>query len=196
VETQQNYGVICNALINTKLTHAQKSGYAVGFGIGDVDNSIITYETLNGRKFAAGDSAYCVAGPLNSILSNAEQLIPLHSMGAVRLQLTTDTIANMFHSAVAAPTTVTLSNIEICFDIVDIVGSEHAVMSMVDGNGNIQIKSQSYITSTQSIASGLTGSLELVYNQRISSIKTLMAIFGRASSNRLILPIMGAIIHS
>jgi hypothetical protein len=104
-------------------------------------------------------------------------------MGAIRLQLTTDSITNIFNTQNVIPTALSLSSIEVCFDIVDIVGSEHAVMSMVDGNGNIQIKSQSFISSTQSIASGVTGSLELVYNQRISSIKTLMAIFGRATSS-------------
>jgi hypothetical protein len=186
VETIQNYGVVCNALINTKLTHAQKAGYAVGFGIGDAANGTISYANLNGRLFATTATAYSytVSAPLNCILSNAETLIPLHSMGAVRLQLTTDNVANMFHSVTTAPASVSLTNIEVCFDIVDIPHSEAAVLSMADANGNIQIKSQSYITSTQSIAAGVTGALELVYNQRISSIKTLMAIFGRASDNR------------
>jgi hypothetical protein len=188
VETIQNYGVVCNALINTKLTHAQRAGYAVGFGIGGADYPVISYDNLNGRLFTATAAvttpSYVVGGPLNNILANAEQLIPLHSMGAVRIQLTTDSIANMFNASNGIPTALTLTNIEVCFDIVDIPHSESAVLSMVDGNGNIQIKSQSFITSTQSIATGLTGSLELVYNQRISSIKTLMALFGRAASNK------------
>jgi hypothetical protein len=105
-------------------------------------------------------------------------------MGAIRFQFTTENVTNMFNSATTAPASVTLTNIELCFDIIDIPHSEAAVMAMADANGNIQIKSQSYITSTQSIAAGSSGNMELVYNQRISSIKTLMAIFGRAASNR------------
>jgi hypothetical protein len=184
VETVQNYNVVCNTLINTKLTHAQKAGFAKGFGLLD-DSTTISYVNLNGRNIPAAGETYVVAGPMNCILANAEQLIPLHSMGAVRIQLTTESLTNMLHSTnTTTVTAITLTNIELCFDIVDIPHSETAVLAMADSNGNIQIKSQSFITSTQSIATGSSGNMELVYNQRLSSIKTLMAIFGKATCNR------------
>jgi hypothetical protein len=105
-------------------------------------------------------------------------------MPGCRIQLTTETLGNMFQSLGAAtPTSFTMTNVELCFDLVDF-GSEidSVVDSMADENGNIYIKSQSYSSINQSLPVASSGMVELVYNQRYSSIKSLIANFSRQST--------------
>jgi hypothetical protein len=53
---------------------------------------------------------------------------------------------------------------------------------MADADGNIFIKSQSYVSANQTLASGTVGTTELVFNQRLSSIKSLFANIGTSGS--------------
>ena len=104
-------------------------------------------------------------------------------MPGCRIQLTTDSLTNMF--VVPANTTAwALSNLELCFDVVDF-GEEvnMAVMSMADEDGNIFIKSQSYTSASQNLPTG-TGQTELVFNQRLSSIKSILANFAGGAANQ------------
>ena len=55
---------------------------------------------------------------------------------------------------------------------------EDMVRSMGD---KLYIKSQSFSAATQSLASGINGYIELVYNMRYASVKSLFAINGSAS---------------
>jgi hypothetical protein len=177
-ETISNYNVISNMLINTKLSISQKFGFGNGFGFTDTN--------VNGRTLStATTESYVCCMPLGCMLSSAEQNIPLFCMPGVRIQLTTESLTNMFHSTTLGTTTaVSFSNLELCYDLLDIPGSEQATMSMIDGDGNINIKSQSYLSSTQSIPAGSSNNLELVYNQRLSSIKSAVMMFGKASNAR------------
>jgi hypothetical protein len=47
----------------------------------------------------------------------------------------------------------------------------------------LYIKSQSFVNSSNTLASGTSGTVELIYNQRLSSIKSLFALFQGTSSN-------------
>jgi hypothetical protein len=90
----------------------------------------------------------------------------------------------MFQTTTNAVTSVLLSRMELCFDIVDFSDDVTAVVkSMSDASGNLIIKS--YTTSTLNLPAGSSGGLELTYNQRISSIKAFSpssAIGGRNSN--------------
>jgi hypothetical protein len=112
-----------------------------------------------------------------SILSNSEKLIPLFAMPQIRIVLTMDAIANCFNIATGgAVTAFTLSNLELCYKVVDMGGQvEDMVRSMGD---KIYIKSQSFSCASQTLASGSTGYNELVFNQRYASVKSLYAING------------------
>lgn len=186
IESIQSYNQVANIIVNTKLNHSQKAGLAFGLGIGDNANTTPTYANLNGRDVVSTGAgslvSWSMAGPLGCILSNADHLVPLGKMPGCRIQLTTETLSNMFYGG-APPTAFTLTNMELCFDLIDF-GSEvdSAVDSMADENGNIYIKSQSYTSSNQNIPTGTSGMLELVYNQRLSSIKSVLANFGRQST--------------
>lgn len=184
VENIQNYGQIQNML--TQLTHnsSQKAGLAAAYGLGDYP--VVTATTLlganiNGRICTANETI-SVACPLKCILSESEKLVPLCLMSGVRLQLTCDSIANMFTTAVV-PSAFAITNVELVYDQIDFgVGVENMVRSMGD---KIYVKSCSYACSNNTLATATTGTIDLLYNTRLSSVKSLFANFGGTSSNSL-----------
>ena len=182
VESIQNFGQLQNMLANITLNDSQKDGLSSAYGWTDYATASEA-GNLNGRSFAAAAESAMFAGPLNCILSSAEKLVPLGLMPNVRIQLTTDSIANIFTTTVAAPTSITLSNVELCFDMIDFGG---AVDNIVKGMGEkIYIKSQSWTSTGNTLASGVSGTVELMYNQRLSSIKSLFTNFGGAFATSL-----------
>jgi hypothetical protein len=103
-------------------------------------------------------------------------------MPLVRIQLTMDALANMFTTD--SQTGITLENLELVYDVVEFGGDTEAVVaSLADENGNIMIKSQSYSTSSQTLPTSVGGTQELVFNNRLSSIKSLFTILGGAGSS-------------
>jgi len=172
VENIQNYGQIQNML--TQLTHnaSQKAGLASAYGYSDFTATTLG-ANLNGRTCTLNE-VISLAVPLRCVLSEAEKLVPLAMMQGVRIQLTTDSIANMF--SVVIPTAISISSVELVYDQIDFgAGVEAMVRSMGD---KIYIKSASYSCSNNTLASGSSGTLDLLYNLRLSSIKSLFANFG------------------
>jgi hypothetical protein len=191
VESINNYGQLNNMIVNCKMTPAQKVGIASAFGYRDTaldSTADYTNSDVNARLLAdnATDvSAY--AGPVNCILSNADKLVPLKFMPACRIQFTVDSALTNIYASTTDPTSFTISNFELCFDLVDFPTEvDNAVASMTDANGKIYIKSQSYISSGQNLPSGSIGNLEFIYNFRLASIKSLFLMpSGQSSVNRL-----------
>jgi len=180
IEVIQNYHQIANFIVNTKQNIGQKLGRQFNYGYLDA-TSAPSITTMNGRTLANSD-AYFVSAPLFNILTNCETFIPLELIPSLRIQLTLDTFSNMVASGTA--TTFTISNFELCYDIVNFSGEVNSmVKSMSDSNGNITIKSQGYASAGQTLASGTTGTVELVYNFRFSSLKSVVANIGTATSN-------------
>ena len=89
----------------------------------------------------------------------------------------------MFDGGATNVTSQVLSNLELCFQSVEF-GAEidPMILSMTDAEGNILINSQSYTSSAQALAP-TTGQVELIYNQRLSSIKSILANFNGAGNN-------------
>ena len=175
VESITNYNQLSHMLVNCRMNVAQKVGYSSALGIGTAA-SAFTFDTCNGRAIPdSATTAFSVSAPLGSLLSNCDHLYPLKFSPAVRIQLTVDSIANIFTST-TAPTSASfnLSNVELCFDMIEFSAEvDNAVASMVDERGKIMIKSQSYLSSGQTCAAASTGSLEFIYNLRLASIKSL-----------------------
>jgi hypothetical protein len=180
VESVQDWGVVQNMLFNLQLDTAQKVG---SVGLGYLDNSTTpTFANVQGRNYGTTVSATTYtayfAVPLNCILSSCEHLVPLGLMPNCRIQLTTDSIANIFPTSA---TSFSLSNVELVYDSIDMgAGVEAMVRSMGE---KLYIKSQSFTNSSNTLASSTTGTVELVYNQRLSSIKSLFALFQGTSAN-------------
>ena len=178
VESIQNYNALNNVIFNTKLDVAGKQSYAYGLGY-----SAATVVALNGRALAATTGeTWSMSCPLNNVIANCDHLVPLKHMPLVRIQLTMDALANMFTTA--SQTGITLENLELVYDVVEFGGDTEAVVaSLADENGNIMIKSQSYSTSSQTLPTSVGGTQELVFNNRLSSIKSLFTILGGAGSS-------------
>jgi hypothetical protein len=192
VESIQNYGQLCNFLVNSKVNTAQKIGLASCFGYSSSAAATtyafdFTTNSPNGISFATSTTANTIganislAGPLGNLLSNAESLIPLKHMPSVRVQLSLDSLANIYRLDGTNPiTNFSLSNLELCYDTIDFDGSVDAQL-MARGGGMLTIKSQSYLSSGITLPIGSAGSLEFLYNQRLASIKSLFMLCAGAT---------------
>jgi hypothetical protein len=179
IDVIQNYNIVMNTLVNGNFDVAQKYGQAssygyVGTGASGTAN-VPTLEQLDGRLMAVNEVGTFTA-PLMTILSGSEKLIPLGMMGATRITLTVDSIANMFTSTVV-PTGFVLSNINLRYKVIEYGPDVDQAIRMANPNG-LTIKTQSFASSSQNLNAGQTGYTELIYNFRYSSIKSLIAING------------------
>lgn len=181
IDTIQNYNVVMHTLSNCTLDIAQKFGQQAAFGylVAAANGTVAapTLDQLDGRDFGAGAGTFPwqVAAPLMNVLSNSEKLLPLFAMPQVRVVLTLEAVANMFSSA-ATISNVSFSNFELRYKVIDMGGNvENMVRSMGD---KIYIKSQSFSSSSNTLASTTTGYIELIYNQRYASVKALVAVNG------------------
>jgi hypothetical protein len=172
VESINNYNIVCNMMTNLQMDQAQKYGMQTAYGWGPV-SSVPTLEAFDGRTCLNND-LISLAAPLPCILSSCEKLIPAGLMPNIRIQLTTENVATMFGAA-TPPTAYELSNVELCYTMIDFHGE---VNDLVRGMGDqFYIKSQSFKNMGATLASGGTGSTDLIYNMRLASIKSLFANF-------------------
>jgi len=199
VEQINNYGVVANLLTNLRLSVSDKYGqqYSLGFetvswpGPAPAVPSLEQLDGLVGTTDAVAgtfDRYYSV--PLHGLLSSSEKLIPLFLMNNIRLQFTTDTLANI-QTAIATNAGVltgfSISNFEVVYNCVDMGAEvEREIIAM---NPKIRIKSQSYFTGNQQIPNATSGTQNLVFNARYASIKSAYLVMGgldaAKSANRL-----------
>jgi hypothetical protein len=187
VESINNFHVVQNMITNTTLNVAQKYGQQANLGYRLDTDATPTLEGLDGRHCETNETG-SFAGPLSNLLSNAEKLVPLGMMPTVRVQLTLDSVANIFApissaitlnaelglasaAASVVPTDFVLSEVLLCYTMIDFGADvDNLVRNMGD---KLLIKSQSFTNSTSTVASGTVGSIELVYSQRLASVKSL-----------------------
>lgn len=178
VDSIQNYNNVMNVLSNGTLSVSEKYGLQSAYGYKG-NTGTPSLEQLDGRLLGLNETG-TFSGPLMSILSNSEKLIPLFAMGAVRVSLTLDSIANMFTTTVV-PTGFAISDVQLHYKIVDF-GQEVESMIRSSAGEKLNIKSQSFSVSSQTLASGATGSQSLIFNQRLASIKSLIALNGTSTA--------------
>ena len=172
VETINNYNVVYNDFVALQFNLAQKANLAISYGFLN-DSTDPTLVNIQGRLIPAADTTVFVAIPLVCLLSSAEKLIPLGMMNNIRIQLTLDSIANIFSGSTV--TNYTITNAELSYDMIRFgAGVDALVRSMGE---KIYIKSQSMSFTGSSLTSGSSGNISLIYNQRLSSIKGLLAHF-------------------
>jgi hypothetical protein len=148
---------------------------SLGYGIGGstLANNVPSLEQLDGRT-CKNNEVITMAAPLPCILSLAEKLVPAGLMPNIRVQLTTASISEAF-LATTPPTNYALSNVELCYTMIDFNGDTN---EMVKNMGDqFYIKSTSFKNMGASLASGVSGSSDLIYNMRLASIKSLFALF-------------------
>lgn len=179
VDTINNYNVLMTMLANLGYTVGEKLGMpSLGYG-----TSVAVAPNLQNTDGRLCDSGLTdtgsFSGPLMSILSNSEKLLPLFAMGSIRINLTIESIANMF-TTTKVPSAFSISNFTLHYKIVDFSQDvERMIMSM---GPKIFIKSQSFGVSSQTLTSGANGSQELIFNQRYASCKSIFAINGTSTA--------------
>ena len=173
VETITDYNLYCEDLINIKTDVASKAGLSQALGYGGV-GTVFTMNNVNGRLLTATPDAFTLSGPIPCILSQSESYVPLFMFGAVRINFTLDTIANMFNTT-NTPTGYTMTNVELCYDVINFDPAVEAYYaSLANQSGKIVLKSYSVATGSQPLASGSSGSFQLPFNYRLASIKSLL----------------------
>jgi len=181
IDSQNSYNAVMTMLSNLTLSQSEKYGLQSAYGYGSsADNTTVGLEDLDGGLLVATTQEKSYAVPLNCVLSNAEKLLPMFAMPQVRVSLSMDSISNIFTSSVV-PTAWTLSKMTLHYKIIDF-GPE--VENMVRSMGPIlNIKSQSFAASSQTLTSGASGQQELVYNQRYASCKSVFALNGGSATS-------------
>ena len=160
--------------------------YGQQASLGFVNNvTVPTLETLDGRICGDGEIG-TFSMPLVGLLSSSAKLIPAFAMPQIFVQLTVDSIANIFCSGTGAviPTGFNITNIELCYNMLDFGRSvEHDILAMP----KLFLKCWSFSNSSASIAGNTNGSISLVYNQKYASVKAayiLCAGTGVNSANK------------
>jgi hypothetical protein len=197
VESIQNYNQLSNMLVNCKMNYAQKVGLANSFGYtgnGSATDYAFDFATdaPNGFCFATSTAATAattggnifLAAPLGNILSNCDNLVPLKFMPSCRIQLTLETLGNAYRLDANAITAYSISNAELCYDIIEFSPMVDQAISQRAG-GMLTIKSQSYLSSGVTLPSASSGSLEFLFNQRLASIKSLFCHLSGADATKL-----------
>ncbi len=168
LENIQNYGQTANMMVN--LTHDQAQRYGVQSAFGYLNETgVPNLENLDGRVLTVNEAG-TFSCPLPCVLSNCDKFLPLFALPQLRIELQVDTLASMFRGdTVAVPTGMTLSNVELVYKSVDL-GEE--VSSMIRSQGMTHIKTQSIMNTASVLGAGVQGSVALVFNQRLASIKS------------------------
>jgi len=178
VESISQYNQVVNALTNLTLDVSQKYGLQALYGFTSATPP--TLEDLDGRTTAANETG-SFGGHLPCLLTNCDKYFPAFLAPQVRLELQVDSVANMFRpDSTAVPTNIVLSNVEICYRQID-MGAE--VEAMVRAQGDIMIKSSSFMNTASVLGAGAQGNVSLVYNQRLASIKSAFLLFASTQTD-------------
>jgi hypothetical protein len=200
LETIPDYNVTLNMLVNATYDIADKLSALSAYGWkiqGDLN--VMTLESCDGRTLVANES-YCYAAPLPNILSKAKRMCPSGLMGPLRIVLTLDSLASVFAPAQSAPvglnleqgipfsditvfpTDFLLENVVINYSMVD-YGEAVNQEIVRRNNGLIEIKSQSFTSSSQVIPLGSSGNIEFLYNHNLQSLKSCFVHISSTSVN-------------
>jgi hypothetical protein len=193
VESITQYGQMCNMVVNSRLNYSSKVGLAYPFGYnlastatGGFDNAVSAPN--GGYITGASGSSFFYAAPLPCILSAADRLVPISSMPSIRLQLSVDSLLNVIKqdtvTANNTPTAFTITNFEVCYDVVTFSPLVEQAIS-ARGNGMIVLKSSSYLSSGVTLPISTPGTLEFVFNQRLASIKSVFLHLSGADATKL-----------
>ena len=202
VENITNYNAINHMLTNVNLNPAQKWGLQQQYGYNNSNAGgyqVSNLQSMNGGVIPTnGTGTWSCFLPC--LLSNSEKLVPLCAMPSVTVQITLDSIANIFAPAVNAavvanlgsgilgqaacvlPTDFVLSNCQLCYNMITMPES---LTSMLLKEDKIFIKSNSFINIQNFVNNGTSGQVELVYNTRLASVKTCFMLNSSNSTNRI-----------
>ena len=176
-ETISQYNQVANMLTNLTQSVSGKYGVQSAYGYTDNVTTAISMSQLDGRTVSVNE-VISFSCPLPGLLTNCEKLIPAFAMPQIRTQLTIDSITNIYSTVPS--TGFTISNFELCYTMLDAGPNVENITRQL---GSFHIKSQSITNSSVTLASGTSGSVSLVFNQRLASVKSAFVLFTGTTSN-------------
>ena len=160
---------------------------------------------------AATTATFALSAPLPCLLSNPEKLVPLNGTN-IRLQFTLDSQTNVCPTSITPISTslygglsltgvtcidaatgnalgmlptagafnlYTITNFEVVYNQIQFPPHvEKQILAMP----KLRIKTSSYATGLQTLAAGVGGTVNLVYNLRYASIKALFLLMGASAT--------------
>lgn len=172
VDTVNDYNQVCSMWSNVYLGVNEKYGVQSALGYADATATTATLDEIDGRVVVTSTTAsYVVSCPvINNLLANAEKFIPAFALGNIRIVFTLEnSVSNFTTQAAGTSGTMSITNAELTYDIVDFGGAvEQEILAM----DKLTIKSASYANSSATLSSGATGQQTLVFNQRLKSIRS------------------------
>ena len=194
VESINNYNTLATMLTNVGLGVSDKLGQQFSLGYagtsGDAtmsnqtntDGIVILAGAVNTATAASATYSNYISAPLiGCSLAHAEKLLPLDYVNW-RIQLTLDSLANIGSSLTTdlAFTSYKIDNFEIVYNQVQFPMSVHQQIKMT--NPKIRIKTKSFGVGSQAIPSSSNGTINLYYNLRFASIRSLF-LYCSSTSN-------------
>lgn len=174
LETIGEVGVLANTLLQTQLNGSDKIGLGscMGFNTNPATFNGLGHE-INASANAPGALVFEYALSLIGILgSGSEKMIPVGSIYGLRLELTMDNFANFTVSKTGgAVTGCTISEVEFVGNIIELDAEPQSLIEAQNPQ-KIHIRSQSYRTSTASLAGQSSGMVDLLVGTRVSSLKS------------------------
>lgn len=192
VESINNYNTVATMLTNVGLSVAEKLGQQASLGYGgysgdlmdnqyDTDGIVIVAYTGSTATQAAVTATNYISAPLiGCSLSNAEKLVPL-DIANWRIQLTLDSLANIGSSLTGdlALTSYTITNFEIVYNQIQFPMHINQQIKMMP---KIRIKTKSFNVGSQSIPATSSGTVNLYYNLRYASVRSLFLLCAPTSN--------------
>jgi len=196
VESINNWNSLATMLTNVGLGVSDKLGqqYSLGYAgsLGDTtmsnqtntDGIVLGSVTGSASTVAAVTANNFIAAPIiGCSLGNAEKLVPLDYVNW-RLQFTLDSLANIGsqYSTDVALASYTITNFEIVYNQIQFPASVNQQIKA--SNPKLRIKTKSFGVGSQAIATSASGgTINLYYNLRYASIRSLFMIFAPTTTS-------------
>jgi len=192
IESINNYNTVATMLTNVGMSVSEKLGQAYNLGYcgsgGDtMDNQydvdghvIVAYTGATATQAAVTATNYISAPLIGCCLSNAEKLLPL-DIGNWRIQLTLDSLANIGSSLTGdvALASYTITNFEIVYNQIQF---PMTINQQIKSMPTIRIKTKSFAVGSQSIPASSSGTVNLYYNLRFASVRSLFLLCAPTSN--------------
>jgi hypothetical protein len=190
VESINNYNSLATMLTNVGLSVADKLGqqFSLGYAGTTGDATMSNQNNTDGIVIATNTqtvatvvtaattvSNYISAPLIGCSLAYAEKLLPLDYVNW-RIQLTLDSLANIGSQLTGdgALTAYTITNFEIVYNQIQFPMQVYQQIKM--SNPKIRIKTKSFGIGSQSISNPSSGTINLYYNLRYASIRSLFLL--------------------
>jgi len=190
VESINNYNSLATMLTNVGLSVADKLGQQFSLGYAGIsgDTSMSNQNNTDGIVIATNTqtvatvvtaattvSNYISAPLIGCSLAYAEKLLPLDYVNW-RIQLTLDSLANIGSQLTGdgALTAYTITNFEIVYNQIQF--PMQVYQQIKTSNPKIRIKTKSFGIGSQSISNPSSGTINLYYNLRYASIRSLFLL--------------------